>query len=278
MGTFQMLYALWVSRVTSGQGQAFSDGLRMSHGIGRAVKDSQVPAPPQLPRSGVQMPDDSHKSWTGLWDPPDAPPSQRRGQEAFAKRALRKEKKGSLRLPWGRNQPLWACGGDGGAWLVCFSHSHLHKARAGRAEPGGAAGSSRSIRAWHSRPGSAIYWRHALAPGPKRSIPAAPSPGAGDAEQHSPASPAREPSPSFSSHISSLPSITACPCHSATAAVTRLWLRERKMSRLSAAEPRTCGNTRQINEVREIRVHKSQGCKSSCGCSYSEVKKSECRS
>lgn len=79
-------------------------------------------------------------------------------------------------------------------------------------------------------------------------------------------------SPAYPSPLASPPchpSITACRCHSAAAAVTR----QRKMSCLSAGRS---GNMRQINGVREIRGHKSEGCKSSCGCSYLEVKKSEC--
>lgn len=94
--------------------------------------------------------------------------------------------------------------------------------------------------------------------------------------QSSSAFPLRTPQ-SLSSHISSLPSITTLPlCRSTTMAVTRLWLRWRKMRHLSMADRGTFKNMRQINEVREISVHKSKGIKSLCGCSYSEAKQSEC--
>lgn len=43
------------------------------HTAGRAVESSRVPAHPRLPCSCAQMPDDSHESWTSLWDSPDAP-------------------------------------------------------------------------------------------------------------------------------------------------------------------------------------------------------------
>lgn len=57
---FQKLYG-----VNSGSGEALSDGIKVSHSIGRAVESSRVPAHPRLP---------CHESWTSLWDSPDAPP------------------------------------------------------------------------------------------------------------------------------------------------------------------------------------------------------------
>lgn len=222
------------------------------------------------------LPSGSARKRTGRVFKPGSVVLRRQGERS--KGNCRPPQAAPLPLLWGRNQPLRGCGGDGGALFVYFNNSSFHQARAGRDEAGPA--DRGCPRGGDTRPRTAIYRRQRRPPRRQRRAPGAAAPGAGDGCGSSSPPPSQPGSPplSFSSRISSLPSITACRCRFATAAVTRLWLRGRKMSRLSAAEPRTLRNTRQINEVREIRGHKSEGCKSSCCCSYLEVEKSECHS
>lgn len=151
MGTFQILYQFLVFEVNPGQGEVFSDGLRMSHGIGQPVTSPCTPLAALLPCPDTRRQSQSLDQPLG---PPDAPPfpadQLARGQETLSNRDLwfhrgsGERRKGGchrpqaapLPLPWGGNQPLWGCGGDGGAWFVCFNKSSFNKVRAGRAEPG----------------------------------------------------------------------------------------------------------------------------------------------